>query len=198
MNIRSVLAVAFLAFVPAVAAAQPAPPAAIVAPPQPRRPAEPKIAAGETPAVPDTREVRTLVRREGQPINVRVDLTLTDQRGGAAPVKKAVSVVVADSETGFIRSQSELNGLGTVPLNVDASPQLLPDGKIRVRVNVQYNLPSSPEALANLSRGTLMSTVVHENLALILENGKPMIAAQSADPLTDRQVIVEVKATVMR
>ena len=33
---------------------------------------------------------------------------------------------------------------------------------------------------------------------LILENGKTMVVAQSADPVGDRQVTVEVKATILR
>jgi hypothetical protein len=35
-------------------------------------------------------------------------------------------------------------------------------------------------------------------VTLILESGKPMVAAQSADPIGDRQVTVEVRATVLR
>ena len=200
MSIRSVLTVACLVLVPALAEAQPPPPMPVTpsAQPQPRRPEpqQPKLAI-EPPATPEGREVR-VVRREGQPINVRVDLTLTDQRGGAAPIKKTVSVVVADGHAGFIRSSSEINGVGSVPLNIDAEPQILADGKVRLGINVQYDLPSPPEALSNISRGTALRTAVHENLALILESGKSMIAAQSADPLSDRQVVVEVKATVMR
>ena len=33
---------------------------------------------------------------------------------------------------------------------------------------------------------------------MILESGKAMIAAQSADPVGDRQVTVEVKATILK
>jgi hypothetical protein len=33
---------------------------------------------------------------------------------------------------------------------------------------------------------------------LVLENGKPLVAAQSADPVGDRQVTVEVKATILK
>jgi hypothetical protein len=39
---------------------------------------------------------------------------------------------------------------------------------------------------------------LRENLALILESGKAVVAAQSADPVGDRQVTVEVKATILR
>jgi hypothetical protein len=32
----------------------------------------------------------------------------------------------------------------------------------------------------------------------VLESGKPIVAAQSADPVGDRQVTIEVKATILR
>jgi hypothetical protein len=158
--------------------------------------------ASPTPSTPVTTLAPT-PRREGQPINIKVDVTITDMRGGTAAAKKTVSVVTADSMGGFIRSQANYNNIGEVPLNVDTEPFLLPDGKIRVRVNLQYELPAPPPNPTAQSEvapqaGTLRKTSIHENLSLILENGKPIIAAQSADPVGDRQVTIEVKATVLR
>ena len=46
--------------------------------------------------------------------------------------------------------------------------------------------------------GSLRTTGIHENLAMILDNGKPLVVAQSADPVGDRQVTIEVKATILR
>src|SRR5437660_5089013 len=60
-------------------------------------------------------------RREGQPINIKVELVITDQRGTGAPVKKNVSVIVGDEREGSIRSQSRVLGGGGVQLNVDAA-----------------------------------------------------------------------------
>jgi len=172
---------------------------------QPRTQAPPGVkvpAPGGDAPTPPTPPAATQPRREtvGQSINVKVDLTITDQRGGgAAPVKKTVSVVVADGMFGFIRTTAEIAGVGgSVPLNVDAEPTLLADGKVRLRANVQYDLPAPAEALNNVSRGTTTKTAIHETLSLILENGKPLVAAQSADPVSDRTVTVEVKATVLK
>jgi hypothetical protein len=86
--------------------------------------------------------------------------------------------------------------VGAVPLNVDASPTLLADGKIRLAINLQYDWPAPAET--NSARGTVVSTSLHDQLMMILENGKPMIVAQSADPIGERQVTVEVKATILR
>jgi len=150
---------------------------------QPQRAPAPRTAAPEqaTPAPAQPAQPAPAPRREGQPINVKVDVTITDQRGGATPIKRSVSVVV-----------------GSIPLNIDVDPMLLSDGKIRVRFNLQYDWPAPYEASANLARGSVIKTALHDTVALILENGKPMVMAQSADPIGDRQVSVEVKATVLR
>src|SRR6267143_4348500 len=118
---------------------------------QPQRAPTPRAAAEQpTPAPAAAQAPAPAPRREGQPINVKVDVTITDQRGGAAPIKRSVSVVVGDGFTGLIRSQSEVFGVGSVPLNIDAEPTLLSDGKVRVRFNLLYVWPAPYEAGANL------------------------------------------------
>jgi hypothetical protein len=59
---------------------------------------------GATPAPTRLRPwPKRVAVREGQPINIKVDLTITDQRGGSPIFKKTVTVVTADGG-GFIRS----------------------------------------------------------------------------------------------
>ncbi len=100
---------------------------------------------------------------------------------------------------GRSRSQANYTEIGNVPLNVGAEPVILSDGKIRVRVNLEYNLPGNPTQLPTVpNAGVPRVSMVQENLALILENGKPLLAAQSADPVSDRTVTIELKATVLR
>lgn len=189
-----------------IAVAQPAEPRTPNAPQQPRTPSAPQPpqprTQGATPqAAPAPPPAAPAERRQYQPINVKVDVTITDQRGGAQALKKTVSVVTSDGNSGFIRSTATYVRLGAVPLNVDAEPVLLADGKIRLRVNLQYELPAPPTELNDSERnvaGQLTKTQIHENLALVLENGKSIVASQSADPVGDRQVTIEVKATVLR
>jgi hypothetical protein len=162
--------------------------------------------AARTPAPP----APASPRREGQPVNIKIDFTITDQRGSAPAIKRTLTLIVADERTGSIRSQSNVFQVGDVPLNVDASPSLLTDGKIRLGFNLQYDWPAPLEGLAAgqdpnnpraerpPARGTVIKTALHDSVTLILESGKPMIAAQSADPIGDRQVTVELKATVLR
>jgi hypothetical protein len=196
MTARTLLvSICFASLATAVATAQPPTPAATPTPGQAPR--------TTTTAPAPVASTQVTPRREGQPINIKVDVTITDMRGGTAAAKKTVSVVTADGMGGFIRSQANYNNIGEVPLNVDTEPYLLSDGKIRVRVNLQYELPApppNPTAPSEVAReaGTLRKTSIHENLSLILESGKPIIAAQSADPVGDRQVTIEVKATVLK
>src|SRR5207244_9456706 len=124
-----------------------------------------------TPAPPAPSPV-VAPRRQGQPVNVKVDVTITDQRGGSPAMKKTVTVVTADGMGGLIRSTANYRGdLGDVPLNVDTEPELLTDGKIRLRLNLQYDLPGSVTGDKDSpGGGVLRRTQIRENLAVILEN----------------------------
>jgi|SRR5579862_1413613 len=143
----------------------------------------------------------TAPRRDGQPININVEATITDQQGNAAPVKKTLSVVVADSQSGSVRTNSAYSSnAGNVPLNMDVEATTIADGKIKVSLRLQYDLPS-PASLGRPGGGEErqpMKTSIVESLNVVLENGKSIVAAQSADPVSDRQVVLEVKATVLR
>src|SRR5476651_1574115 len=79
-------------------------PAATPQPGQAPRTATPPAAAPRTitppAAAPAAAPERP--RREGQPVNVKVDLILTDQRGGAPAIKRTVTVLTADGYTGSI------------------------------------------------------------------------------------------------
>ena len=158
----------------------------------PRPRVAPPAPQATAPAAPER------ARREGQPINIKVDLTLTDQRGGSQAIKRTVTVLAADGYTGSIRTMSQMYDPTmvplTVPLNVDATPSIIADGKIRLAINLQYDWPGPPERV----RGQILNTSLHDQLMMILESGKTMIVAQSADPIGDRQVTVEVKATILR
>jgi hypothetical protein len=158
-----------------------------------RAPTAPVVTLSPAPPVPVPD-----VRPTGQALNVKIEVTITDQRGGAPTLKKTVNVVAADNMSGRIRSQALYGGLGDVPLNVDAEPFILADGKIRLRLSLQYDLPGGASHATEPSNPPLIKTQIQENLALILDNGKPLVAAQSADPVGDRQVTIEVKATVLK
>lgn len=172
---------------PRAASVDQAPPA----PPAPNAPATPS-----RPPTPPAAPAPPPPPRKGQPINIKVEVMITDQRASAAPVKKTVSVIVGDQQSGMIRSESLIPNIGSVPLHIDAEPEILADGKIRLRLGLNYDLPIESNPGAAPER--IAKTSIRETLALILESGKPLLATQSADPVGDRQVMVEVKATVLK
>jgi hypothetical protein len=192
LALSTAAAAAPLAQQPATAPA-PQPPATA---PAPQRTGQPAPALAIPP--PQGTPPAPAPRRQAQPVNVKIDLAINDQRGGSPPVKRTLSMVVADLMGGSIRSQSEVMAVGSVPLNVDAMPELLADNKVRLNLTLQYDWPAPFEGGRDAPRGTVVKTALRDSVTLILENGKPMIAAQSADPLGDRQVTVEVKATILR
>jgi hypothetical protein len=140
-------------------------------------------------------EARTLA--EGQPVNLRLDLTITDQRADAAVISKTVSMTVADRHSGRIRTQGDVRtpaGFRPVILNIDCQPTMLGrEPRARVILTIEYR-PVAAEA----ENERASTPNVNESLTVILEDGKPMVISQSADPVSDRKVKVEVKMTVVR
>ena len=113
---------------------------------------------------------------------------------------RELSVIAADGQLGRVRTTSKVNWRGgdlDVPLNVDATPSLLGGGEIRVQFTVSYDVPyfngETPQKQGDVSRSTLSDSVT-----LVLKDGASVTAAQSADPIGDRQVSVDVKATVLK
>ena len=194
----------------------PPPPPAPPVPPAPAAQATPKVVRESGTATPKVvREPGTPSpalapqverRRAGQLVNVKVELTITDQIGAKAPEKKNIVMVVADGERGSIRSNAEIvqkleslvagqtnisTSVRQVPLAVDVWPEI--EGtKIRLRMSLEYDLVG--EALTTAGG----RSSIRETIAVITDNGVPLVVALSADPITDRKVALEVKASIMK
>jgi hypothetical protein len=176
-------------------------------PPKPTRPAQQPKEGDQTPkpAAQQSKEGEqapkpVVVPPEGMPVNVRVEITITDQRGDAPPIAKTVTKTVADRTWGRIRTNADVitkMGPRQVVLNVDTFPRVLPkhvaEGKLKVDMTIDYR-PVAAEADTEKSS----TAVINETLTVILDDGKPMVVSQSADPTTDRKVKVEVKATILK
>jgi hypothetical protein len=182
-----------------LAGQQPAPtptPAAPVAPRAPQAPAGP--ASPKAPAAPahPAPFVHVDPSEGGQPINIRVDVTLIDQTGTAAPQPKTVMVILADRALGQTRSVFEDR-----TINIDARPEIR-DGRIRINLTVQsapirslFIPVPGPPAEGNKSDYTLDW---RNSFSLLLENGKPMLALESSDQARNRKLSLEVKATIQK
>jgi hypothetical protein len=140
-------------------------------------------------------------QRRGQAVNIKVDVTITDQRGANPASTKQVSLTLADQEPGRIRSEGEVPvfapGEGppqthNVPLNLDVRPEIVTDTKVKIFIGLEYDNVDTAE------KGRRPRNMIRETASVILDSGKPLVISQSADPLTDRKVTVEVKATVLR
>lgn len=190
MTIRyGLMATLVAALATTVLAQQPAPKPA----PSPQAPPAPEAQAKPAPDQPPR-----------QPINVRVEVTITDQRGKMPAMRKTITVVTGDQLNARIRTQAEFTGMAPIgpavtpiPLNLDVMPTILPNGRVRVTLGLEYSLPALPEEPA-ASGPRLLRTGIQENLSVNLDDGKPLSVAQSADPVSDRQVTVELRATILK
>lgn len=128
--------------------------------------------------------------------NLRIELTITDQRGTAPAAPKTVSMLLADRNSGRIRTAGSVR-VGTTPhpitLNVDAQPEILRDGRIRVQVSLEYRAQPQEGSQEDNQPSNLV-----EMFNVILEDGKGIMVTQSADPATDRKVRVELKASLVK
>ena len=200
---------------PPPAPAPPAPPQASK-PPQPARPPAPP----EAPPVPPDSPAANM--------NVRVEVTITDQSGSGAPTKKTVSLTVTDYGRGSVRS----GVTGPIPsttfgpavskegdarpmtsytyrdmgLSLDVTDTRIRGNYVRLRLAVEYNpvdeKMASAEAPGGMLAGQMPASFARfsQTLDLSLENGKPLVVASSSDPVPSRNrtATLEVKATILK
>jgi hypothetical protein len=160
-------------------------------------PAAAAAAAQPAPAAP-TKPAAVPARPAAQPVNVKIEVSLTDQRSGSEPLKRAISLIVADGESGSIRSEP-VPGNRSDQLNVDARPTIVNGNKIRLGFSLQYD-GRVPDA-GTTGRSSLPAAAaanIRQSLSLILEDGKSLTVGQSADATSDRSVTVDVKATILK
>jgi hypothetical protein len=156
--------------------AAPKPPAAPKAPPAPAAPAAPSA----PPAPPVDLE------QGGQPLNIRLDVSVTDQ-GSAGGQPRTLMVMLVDRAMARTRGAFEDRSI-----SVDARPTMV-DGRIRLSLTIESRANTSP------GKPNPDLTLFWQNsFALLLENGKPMLAFETADPVTKRKLSIEVKTTIQK
>jgi hypothetical protein len=160
-------------------------------------PSKPAVAKADDQKPAETKPAAAApVVRPEPTTNIRIELTITDQRGTAAPISKIVTMTMMDTGNGRIRTGGDVKtplGFRPVTLNVDAYPRVHKDGKIRVDLTIEYR-PTAAES--DTEQAT--TPTINESIAVLLEDGKSVVISQSADPATDRKVKVEAKATIIR
>jgi hypothetical protein len=181
--------------VPGVPAVPPVPGARLQDQPPPKPPAPPGAplppAAPQPPGPPQP---------PGRLVNVQVELTIRDQFGSGMPETKTVSLIVSDANMGRVRASAVARPserTGTVPsvLNVDARPRVQANGLIHLELTLLY------QPLRTVQSGEpsqTSPTELNQSLSVLLQDGKPLVVSQAADPVTDRRISVEAKATVLK
>ena len=152
-----------------------------------------QIEAERAQALNNPRFVRTLT-------NVQIELNLTDQIGSNAAEKKTVTMIATSGTLGKIRSVGTIRPNDDSPyavvLNVDARPFVSVDGPIQVELTLEY-VPL--KSTGDVKEGARQRpSGINQSLTVVLQSGKPLIISQAADPISDRKVVVEVKATVLK
>lgn len=133
--------------------------------------------------------------------NVRLELVVTDQSGTAQPVKKVMTLLLAERATGRVRSGGEVyrarttdtsfgNVFVPVTLNADANITAIAGDRIRVGITVEY----MPENQQSGERRTQLNQTVD----VVLLNGRQTLIVESADPTSDRKVSLHATATIVR
>ena len=145
-----------------------------------------------------------LAAPSGQPVNIKLDLTITDQLASGAPAKKTVSMIVADRYSGSIRS---IGNSVRATLNVDATPQILQNGNVRLQLGLEYN-PRQPTTAPEKVKGPNGEVLelprdeggssLNQRVVIVLEPNKPLMLSQAADPLSDRKITVEVRVSLLK
>lgn len=167
-----------------------------------------KIEKKPTPK-PEGKEPR-LPELPAQPVNIKIEFTITDKAGPGEPAKKVVSMIVGDRQNNSIRSTASVRvaervgpadalpsfHYREVRINIDARPALMKDGKISLNFGLEY-LPTGP-GRGNEPPADPGLSSLNERMGLIVESGKPIMVSQAADPTSDRKITVELTATILK
>jgi len=139
------------------------------------------------------RFVRTLT-------NVQIELTLTDQTGAGASDKKIVSMIASSGNWGKVRTAGTVYPPAEPPypvqLNVDARPLVSIEGPIQLEITLEYS-PIRGEGDPKVGPRQRPSGI-NQSQTVVMQSGKSLVISQAADPISDRKVVVEVKATVLK
>jgi hypothetical protein len=137
-------------------------------------------------------------------VNIRIDATVIESRGAQTVSRKTVSATVMDGENGSVRSTVIMPAQSPVDsarkdmlrgiLNMDVRAWLRDDG----RVTAYLTLESQGGPIDLGERGSGSDAGIRQSVSVVLEQGKPLVVAQSADAVGDRRLALEVTATVLK
>ncbi|MGE5357663.1 MAG: hypothetical protein ACM3NQ_01510, partial [Bacteroidales bacterium] len=158
--------------------------------------------------------------------NVRVEVTITDQGGtSSAPIRKTISLTAASSvnrTSNSVRSgvnvpvpqttmsPAATGAPGTIPittysyrtmgLSLDLREVEVRENQVRLGLTVEYSPLDESEKPKELATTPVSYSNFSQSFQLVLDSGKPIVAAETSDPVPNRsrKLSVEVKATILR
>jgi len=151
-------------------------------------------AAQAPPAPPAPPRAPSLNIPNVQPVptatNIKLTLAITDSFTGS-PVRKEMSMLILQGNGGMIRtSGNSSRGF----MNVDAVAMAYVNGAVSVKLTFDYQGAEPKEGpLAGVRPPS-----ISESLTLVLQDGKALTVSETADPGSDRRVIVELTAAILK
>jgi hypothetical protein len=125
-------------------------------------------------------------RAPGQPVNIKLDVTIVDQRDGQTAAPRTVTMTIADRSRGQFRS----GGTGGQMLNVDARPEIVRDSRMRVELNLDYR--------GLQSENDKTPPMLTQSIVSVVDDGKPLVITQWAEMGSSRTIRVELRAAVQK
>lgn len=158
--------------------------------------ASPPPTASQAPAAP-TAPARPDLEEGGQPLNIRLDVSVIDQTAQGAGQPKSLMVMLVDRAMGRTRAAFQDRSIA-----VDARPVIV-DGRIRVYLTIQSDKARNALVVPIMPEQTNPAAEDHtinwrNSFSLLLENAKPMLALETSDAVTKRKMSIEVKATIQK
>lgn len=129
--------------------------------------------------------------------NVKLEVRILDQPEGAEPVRRNITMILADRRPGRVRTGGNALVGGSridVALNVDATASILDDNRINVDLVLDYAPRPAGTSATNGSHPARLS----QRLTTLIVPGKPMVMSEASDPITERLITVEVTATILK
>jgi hypothetical protein len=159
-------------------------------------PAPPRPARGTPPPPPPAppnpnASPFSSVERGGQPVNVRIDVSVIDQSAAGPAQPKTLMVLLADRAFGRTRSSFEDR-----TIDIDAQPMIV-GSRIRVYLTIVSGVLRAPAAGPATTTSDLILNW-RNSFTLLLDNEKSQIALESSEPAKNRKMSVEVKATILK
>jgi hypothetical protein len=122
-------------------------------------------------------------------LNVRVEITVREEGGTPPPTRKTTAITVVNGQRGSVRSEGPAtpeDKFNRGRFSVDVRPLIESSDRIRTSVTLEYGSATSGARVTSLT------------FTPVLENGRRMVVSESADPVTDRRIIVEVSASILK